>query len=190
MSRAQQNTTNYTYTTVPAGYTSTPSSIQPLPPTIPQLSVTPPPAISILLLPKPTIPPNSKSIPLAQLPLPPMPLMEVLIPIPLEEEPLTMSLAEVPNKPMLPELPTDRAESTRPLLRRSQLRAESSIFLSRRSTLSTSKSRRSTKFQLRLRSSSTRRLSAMREFPMREPSLTTMPLRLKLSTSVEKSRRP
>ena len=190
MSRAQQTNATYAYSSsVPAGYTSIPSSIQPLPPTTPQLSV-PPPAISIPnKLPKPIIPPNSKSTPLAHKPLPAMPLMEVQIPTPLEEEPLTMSLAEVP-KPMLPELPMDKVEFTRPLLRRFQLRAESSIFLSRRNTSSMSKSRRFIKSQLRLRSSSTRRLSATREFPMRELSLITMPLRLKSSTSVEKSRRP
>ena len=101
-----------------------------------------------------------------------------------------MSLAEVPNKPMLPELLMDKVEFTKQLLRKFQLRAESSIFLSRRSILSMSKSRKFTKFQLRLRSLSTNRLFVMKESHMREPSLITMPLRLKLSTFEEKSRRP
>lgn len=189
MSRAQQNTTTYTYTnTVPVGYTSKPSSIQPPPPlTTPQQSA-PLPAIYILNLPKPTTPPNNRFIPLVPLPLPPMPLMEVPIPILLEEELLTMPLAEV-LIPMVPEL-TGRVESTRPLLRRSQLRAESSIFPSRRNTLSMNKSKRFTKSQSRLRSLSTRRSSETKESPMREPSLTTMPLKLKSSTSEEKSKKP
>ena len=68
-------------------------------------------------------------------------------------------------------------------------KAESNTFPSKRNTLNTNKLRRSTKCPLNTKKSNTKKSSEAKEFPMREPSLTTTLLRLRSSTSEEKSRK-
>eukprot|EP00178_Gracilaria_changii_P000799 TRINITY_DN1102_c0_g1_i11.p1 TRINITY_DN1102_c0_g1~~TRINITY_DN1102_c0_g1_i11.p1 ORF type:complete len:273 (+),score=40.91 TRINITY_DN1102_c0_g1_i11:2-820(+) len=84
----------------------------------------------------------------------------------------------------------DNLEEKEPLLPTSPSKAESSTFPSKRNTLNTNKSKRSTKSLSSTKKLNTKKSSETKEFPTKEPSPTTTLLRLKLSTSEEKSKRP
>lgn len=178
----KQTTTGYTYTnTVPVGYTSKNMSIQPPPQPTPPL-LEPPPAISMPLN-KPTTPPNKLSVD-QLLPTPATPSKEARA---MSKEARATSKAE-PNTSQ--EVPlTARPRDTKLLLRRSPWRAGSNTSHSRRNTLSMSRWRKFIKFLMRWKSSSMRKSLETKGSQLRRPSLITMPLRLRSSTSADKSKR-
>jgi len=190
-------TTTQSYTTPgQQGYvTSTFHFMKPLPP--PSQFTTPPkkPPLKLSEEETPTTPPLEDREPL--LPPPPTDTLHLELLEEPEDTPLDTLQDKLPEDiPLLvlsadtPSEEDQESDNKESLLKRSQLKAESSIFHSRRNMLSTSKSKRFIKFQLKSKLLNMKRSSETSAFQSREPSPTIMQLKLKSNTSREPLNKP